>query len=348
MADHRRRPRLRWWRLGAGLLCLAVAGLAVAYPLAWEHHQQVAGRQAVAADRARASAADRAAGGACAPRPGPGVLVVPALRVTAPVAQGLSDGVLAVALGHDPSTAWPAPDASTLIAGHDVGYLSADASLRPGDAVDYEEPCATLHYTVVRHEITSPGQQVPLPPAGGLVLDTCWPADALWYTPQRYLVVARYVSSTSRPRRLPAPAAAPAVPAVALPHGLAASSLTLAANPWPMGDLTVQGAPAAAWTASQSSLVAEADALELLFGLRHALAAGAAATASALAPGVAVPSWLAGTPAASLAVVETVRGTSLASVSLRSAVTSPTGKVPFQMTAVPAGGWRVTAVGTTG
>lgn len=328
---------------------MVLAALAVAYPLAWDHHQQDAGRRAVAADRARDRAASRdAPDGSCTARSGPGVLVVPALRLTAPVEQGLSDSVLAVALGHDPSTAWPAPGASTLIAGHDVGYLSADARLRPGDAVDYEEPCATLHYRVVRHEVTSPGQQVPLPSDGGLVLDTCWPADALWYTSQRYLVVARYVSSTSRPRRLPAPSAAPAVSAVALPRGLQASTLTLAANPWPMGDLTVEGAPSAAWTASQSSLAAEADALELLFGLRHALTAGATATASALAPGVDVPTWLDGSSAGSMAVVETVQGGTLTSVSLRSAVGTATGTVPFRLTAVPTGGWRVTAVTATG
>ncbi|MGH9092413.1 MAG: sortase domain-containing protein, partial [Acidimicrobiales bacterium] len=278
----------------------------------------------------------------------PGVLVVPALQLTAPVQQGLSDSVLAVALGHDPSTAWPGPRASALIAGHDVGYLSHDASLQAGDALDYEEPCATLHYEVVRHEITAPGQRVPLPDAGGLVLDTCWPADALWYTPQRYLVVARYVSSTTRPRHLPAPAAGPSLPAVALPQGLQAPALTLAANPWPMGELTVDGAPTAAWTSSQSSLTAEADALELLFGLRHALTAGGTATVAALAAGVAVPTWLGGSPAGSMAVVETVQGGSLTSVTLRSAVHTASGEVRFQLTAVPDGGWRVTSVTATG
>lgn len=333
------------WRLLAGLGCLALAGVAVAYPLAWQHRQQVTGGRAVAADQAHAHAAEQAAGGSCEPRTGPGVLVIPALHLTAPVRQGLSDAVLSVALGHDPSTGWPAPGASTLIAGHDVGYLSGDASLRAGDVVDYEEPCGTLHYRVVRHVVTKPGRHVPLPRGGGLVLDTCWPTDALWYTPNRYLVVTRYVSTTTRPRRLPAPAPAPAVPAVPLPAGLSPTGLTLAANPWPMGRLTLAGTPAAAWTASQSSLTAESDALEVLFGVRQALAAGNQAWLGALAPGVAVPTWLAGSPSAELDVTETVQGGALVSVTLRSSVHASGGSQPFTLSLAPAAGWRVTAVG---
>jgi sortase A len=331
----------------AGVACLAVAAAAVAYPLLWQHHQDVAGQRAIAADRSRARAVAHAAtSGACRARPGPGVLVIPALQVTAPVEQGLSDGVLAVALGHDPSTAWPAPGASTLVAGHDVGYLHADDRLRPGDAVDYEEPCATLHYTVTGHQVTQPGQRVPLPAGGGLVLDTCWPTDALWYTPQRYLVVARYVSTTTRAGRHPAARATPAVPAVVLPAGLAATQLTLAANSWPMGTLTVKGAPSAAWTASQSSLTAEADALELLFGLRHGLAAGDATWLAALAPGVAVPAWLDGAPAASLDVTLTVRGGTVTGAALASSVQAAGGDQPFRVSIAVGGdgGWRVTAV----
>lgn len=357
-SDQPRLPRWklpRWklprWRLTAGLACLALGAGGIAYPLLWQHHQDVVGQQAVRADRAsaRAAASDAArAGTACTPRAGPGVLEIPALHLAAPVAQGLSETVLATALGHDPSTAWPGPGASTLIAGHDVGYLSGDASLQPGDTLSYVEPCATLHYTVVGHEITSPGQQASLPAIGGLVLDSCWPTDALWFTPHRYLVIARYVSTTPAAAQPPAIAAPPAVPPVALPAGLSAAQVTLSANPWPMGSLAVTGTPAPSWTASQASLVAEGDALELLFGTRHAVEAGDAAALGALAPGVAVPSWITGTPAAQLDVTETVAGRTLQDVTLRSAVTSPGAPTTFAFTAtVVAGGWQVTHVAAT-
>lgn len=347
-----RRPkrRLSRRRLAGGLACLVLGAGGIAYPLVWQHHQDVAGRRAVRADRSAARAVERAAvGRACAPQAGPGVLEVPVLHLVAPVAQGTSEAVLATALGHDPSTAWPGPGASTLIAGHDVGYLSGDTSLRRGDTLTYDEPCATVHYVVVGHEVTSPGHQVILPAGGGLVLDSCWPTDALWFTPQRYLVVARYVSTTRSGSRLPTVAPPPVVPAVTLPDGLSASRLTLSANPWPMGSLTVTGSPAPSWTASQASLAAEADALELLFGVRRAVGAADTAALGVLAPGVTVPAWVTGTPAAQLDVVETVAGRALEAVTLRSSVESAGGPTAFSLSAtVRAGRWRVTGVAATG
>lgn len=330
-----RRGRHRRWPALLGLACLALAGAGIAYPLVWQHHQDTVGRSLVQADQARARRIEQQTGsgpGSCPARSGPGVLDIPSLHVAAPVEQGLSDPVLAVALGHDPSTPWPGPGSSSLIAGHDVGYLSADTALVPGDTISYAEPCATLHYTVTGHEITSPGQQITLPSGGGIVLDSCWPTDALWFTSQRYLVIVRY-DSTSPGVSEPAAATPPPLPHVQLPAGLAATSLTLTTNSWPMGTLHVSGSPQPAWTASQAALDVESDALELLFGLRHALATGQSAWLGTLAPGVSVPSWLGGTPDGQLDVNETVSGTDVTSVTLRSTVQSTSGPTTFVLVA---------------
>lgn len=346
----RHRARRRRWQVGAGLLCLALAAIGVGYPLVWQHHQATVGGGLVRADQARAHRIERSkrgGTGVCAAQPGPGVLDIPSLHVAAPVEQGLSDTVLAVALGHDPSTPWPGSGSSSLIAGHDVGYLSADTSLLPGDTLSYSEPCATLHYTVTGHEITSPGQQVTLPPGGGIVLDSCWPTDALWYTSQRYLVIARYDSTTVGTSNL-VPATPPPVPQVHLPPGLAATALTLTTNSWPMGTLHVSGSPTPSWTASQAALDIEGDALELLFGLRHALGTGQAGWLATLAPGVSVPSWIDGTPDGQLDVTETVNGTNVTSVTLRSTVSSASGPLRFVLsTGVQGNAMVVTAVRQT-
>jgi len=323
------------WRVAAGLTCLALAGAAVAYPILWQHHQDVVGGTIVGADRTRARQIARTAGAeqvSCRPREGPGVLDIPMLHVAAPVEQGLSDGVLAVALGHDPTTPWPGPSDASLIAGHDVGYLSADTRLRAGDTFSYEEPCATLHYKVVGHEVTAPGQKVTLPAGGGIVLDSCWPTDALWFTSQRYLVIARYVSTSSGVHH-PGIAASPPVPVVHLPAGLAPTQLTLTTNSWPMGTLRVTGTPAASWRASQAALDAESDALELLFGLRHALDTAQPGWIETLAPGVAVPSWLAAPPAARLDVTEDVNGRVVKEITLSSSVEVGSGTTTFALTA---------------
>jgi sortase A len=316
----------------------------------WQHHQDTVGRSLVQADQGRARRIEQQAGsgsGSCPAQPGPGVLDIPTLHVAAPVEQGLSDPVLAVALGHDPTTPWPGPGSSSLIAGHDVGYLSADTALVAGDTISYAEPCATLHYTVTGHEITAPGQQVTLPPGGGIVLDSCWPTDALWFTSQRYLVIARYVS-TGPGVSAPAAATPPPLPHVHLPAGLAATSLTLTTNSWPMGTLHVSGSPGPAWTASQAALDVEGDALELLFGLRHALATGQDGWLGTLAPGVSVPSWLGGTPDSQLDVNEVVNGTTATSVTLRSSVQSASGSTTFVLVATVHGGnMVVTSVSAT-
>ncbi|MHB8220940.1 MAG: sortase domain-containing protein [Acidimicrobiales bacterium] len=316
-------------------MCLAVAAAGVAYPLVWQHHQVTVGSGLVRADQARARRIERsgtAGSRSCPAQPGPGVLDIPSLHVAAPVEQGLTDPVLAVALGHDPSTPWPGPGSSSLIAGHDVGYLSADTALVPGDTFSYAEPCATLHYTVTGHKITSPGQQVTLPRGGGIVLDSCWPTDALWFTSQRYLVIARY-DSMSAGSTSPAAAPPPSLPGVHLPSGLAATSLTLTTNSWPMGTLHVSGTPAPSWTASQAALDVAGNALELLFGLRHALSTGQAGWLGTLAPGVSVPSWLGGAPDGQLDVTETVTGTGVTAVTLRSTVQSTSVPTHFVLVA---------------
>lgn len=331
-------------RLAVGGILIALAVTGVVYPQVWQHHQSVAGHHLVVGDRSRANAIGTGSP-ACVARAGPGILVIPALGVTAPVAQGLSDAVLAVALGHDPSTPWPGPGSASVVAGHDVGFLSQDTRLRSGNALSYEEPCATLHYVVERHLISAPGEHVAVPRQGGLVLDSCWPTDALWYTPQRYLVIARYISTTRDAHdvaRVPTP---PPIPAVVLPVGLTSADVSLVANPWPMGTLHIIGTPSASWIQSQAALGVETDALDLLFGLRHELAGSGSGGLSILAPGLSVPAWLAGSPASALDVTEQIAGSHVGYVELSSSVRSAAATVSFSMKASVRGSiMTVTAV----
>ncbi len=327
------RRRLRLGIAGA-LVALAAGG--VIYPLTWQHHQNSVGRQIINRDITQARSAD-AKSGACTARPGPGVLVIPALGLTAPVEQGLSDSVLGVAIGHDPSTSWPSPGQSSLLAGHDVGYLSQDTKLSPGDAISYIEPCATVNFVVVGHVISKPYQQITVPPQGGLVLDSCWPTNALWYTPERYLVIARYVSTTHGPPVVPATPASPVVPVVSLPSGLTPNEVSLATNTWPMGSLTISGSPSTQWVQSQAALQAEVSVLEAFFGLRRSIADNVPAWSNSLAPGISVPKWLAGVPSSSLNVSEDVSGLAVDHIVLSSSVVSLGRTFDFTVTATAEG-----------
>ncbi|MCL5077463.1 MAG: hypothetical protein M1288_05055 [Actinobacteria bacterium] len=305
--------------MGALLLALAVAG--IIYPMQWQHHQTTVGNQITKKDLAKGTAVSSKSG-TCTPRSGPGVLSIPAIGLVAPVESGTSNSVLSVALGHDSSTSWPSSGKSSLIAGHDVGFLSQDTKLVAGNAIDYIEPCAIVHFVVESHIISKPFQSVPMPPKGGLILDSCWPTDALWYTPQRYLVIARYVSTSISSAKTPGIPKPPSVPIVKLPRDILASQLSLATNPWPMGHLRLSGTPSISWTQSQAALQAETSALELLFALRHSIASANPALSSAVAPGVPIPGWLNGTPGSQLNVSEEVNGSTLIGVTLSSSIDS--------------------------
>lgn len=323
-------------RLAVGAAFIALAAAGVIYPIAWQHNQKVVGNQIVVHDIALGrSAASKS--GTCTARPGPGVLKIPALGLTAPVESGTSDSVLAVALGHDPSTSWPGPGKSSLLAGHNVGFLSQDMKLKVGDKISYIEPCATLHFVVQGHIVSKPFEHIAMPQMGGLVLDSCWPINALWYTPQRYLVIARYVSTTVGSSTLPSVPAPPYVPAVKLPSGLHSADLTLTTNSWPMGSLQITGTPSSRWAQSQADLQTETSALELLFGLRHAISSAMPAWSNVLAPGVSVPKWLAGTPNSQLNVSEQINGSSIIQVTLSSSVRDVGDTTDFSMTSTARG-----------
>ena len=313
-----RRVRLRY-AIGALLIALAVAG--IIYPMQWQHHQTSVGNQITKRDIAKATATSSRPG-SCTPHQGPGVLSIPAIGLVAPVESGTSDSILSVALGHDASTPWPGAGKSSLIAGHDVGFLSQDTKLVAGNAVNYIEPCAIVHFVVESHIISKPFQSIPMPPEGGLILDSCWPTDALWYTPQRYLVIAKYVSTSIGSAQTPNIPKPPSVPVVKLPNSILASQLSLATNPWPMGYLKISGTPSISWTQSQAALQVETSTLELLFALRHSIASANPASSYSLAPGVPVPGWLNGTPSSQLNVSEEVNGSTLTGVTLSSSVVS--------------------------
>jgi hypothetical protein len=75
---------------------------------------------------ANLDAASKTAGAAVSscpqqPTTGPqGLLKFQELGVVAPVEQGSSDAVLAVAVGHDPSSVWPGTNGTTVFLSHDV------------------------------------------------------------------------------------------------------------------------------------------------------------------------------------------------------------------------------------
>lgn len=303
--------------VGSALLWGSAAG--GGYAVAWTLRSHAAGAGLTAAGRhglATAKAFDastscrtgRSGNGQLA-----GLLEIPALSLTAPVEQGESSAVLSSAVGHDPSSVWPGEDGTAVLAAHDVSYFSRIGSLRQGSRVLFVTPCRTVTFSVTGHRIVPSGSPVANSAAPSLVLDTCWPNNALWWTPDRELVTAREVGSapttpSSAGSRGVAPrtragagrghlaaGTPPAVPlAVPVPPALAAQGLTLDTNPTLLGTMQVVGQPAASFVQSPVPLGVEAAALTAWYGTLHSVAGDRPDWFAALAPGTTFPSELAG------------------------------------------------------
>ena len=320
---HRRAPRFHGRALrvrpsahvvvaGAGILAIG-AGIAIAAQIgAFYHHSSTAGRDLVGQERraiAKTAVSSLACqgppgaagigvqrspgGGSCGPGPH-GLLEVPALGMVAPVLQGTGDSVLSDAVGHDPASVWPGQAGTSVLSAHDVTWFSRIDRLKPGNEVRYVTPCRTYTYKVTSQAIVAAGSLVRGNKTARLVLETCWPLDALFITSTRYLVYADLTSAApahamaARPGNWPPPA----VPA---PARLAAQGLDLAHNQAPLGTLRLTGSPSRAWRQSSAPLQFEAAALAGYFGLVRSAAQARRAWWADLAPSVhataAGPLW---------------------------------------------------------
>ena len=271
-----------------------------------------------------------------APVRGPaGILRAPTIGLLAPVEQGVSDPVLAVAVGHVPTSVWPGQRGTAVLSAHDVSYFVDAAHLAKGALIQYDTPCATYTFSVVGHQVVKAGTPVYNTAVPSLTLVTCWPTDALWFTPDRLLVTATEVQanpSKTAARAAVLTAGTEAPPSVAVPPALAAQGLTLATNSIPMGTMTISTSAAPGWISSPGPLDVEASALEAFIGGIKALNQDHPAWFNSFAPGVPLPPALVGAPPprylSPLEVHISASGNTAQSVVLSSTVDIPGGSAP--------------------
>jgi sortase A len=269
-----RRRRVLVTVLGVGLIwgALGLAG----YATGWQTHRRQATHTLLASERQARAATHGQSCVVASPTTGQlaGTLRIPALHLTAPVEEGTADTQLAVAVGHDATSVWPGQSGTAVFLAHDVSYFVHLGQLQAGDQVVYQTACNTVTYTVTGQQIVTQGAAVADSPSPTMVLDTCYPPNALFFTTQRLLVTAAESIGPA-----PAPAGSPALSpqdqvsyAVPAPADLVAQGLTLAQNEAPMGTMTLAGQTSSAWEQSPGPLALEAAALEAYFGGLHAAA----------------------------------------------------------------------------
>ncbi len=325
MTPRHRSTRLSRPRLVIGLALIIVAGIGIGYPLWWNHRSSVGSAALLRKDASKLqrTISTHAPGASCTAQPGPGVLQIPNLSLTAPVQQGLTNPVLNISIGHDPSTPWPGPNSAALFAAHDVSFFSHLNLLAPGDIITYTVPCATYTFRVEGSQITSPGAAITVPKTGALVLDTCYPPNALWFTPDRYIVTAQYVStqpqSASITKTLTATLPVEASLSFPTPPGLSTAQLSLSNNTQDMGQLSFSPTTSSAFQQSDAPLQVEGTALEGWFAVLHSLEANLPTTWHSFAPAVAFPTSLSGQNLQStspLEITENIHGSTPLAISL--------------------------------
>jgi LPXTG-site transpeptidase (sortase) family protein len=288
--------------LGVMLLFTAIFG--AAYALSHQLQQDHAGDVLLASQKANvAKVKEQNHGAACTVsdvKEGQlgGILSIPAIHLQAPVEEGTEDQELNVAVGHAPASVWPGLAGTSVFLAHDVSYFVHLDALKPGDVITYATACNTWTYRVSDQQVVAAGTAVPNTADATMVLDTCWPPNALFFTSQRLLVHATAVGTAAKGGSLdPGQEFVDTVTSTAFttsaPPQLQAQGLSLDQNYAPIGTMSIVDAPVD-FAQSPGPLSLEAAALETYFGGLHAAEQQNAGFWGALAPGVAMPPPLSG------------------------------------------------------
>ena len=101
-------------------------------------------------------------------------------------------------MGHDPQSVWPGVDGAAVFLAHDVSYFVHLNELKPGDVITYATACNTVTFQVSGQQVVPAGSPVANSTGPSLVLDTCWPPNALFFTPDRLLIRATEVGAATK------------------------------------------------------------------------------------------------------------------------------------------------------
>ena len=287
-----------------GVAFLFIAIFAGTYAVAHQLHQDHAGNVLLASQKANAAKVQSQSGGKpCTVsnvKEGQlsGILSIPAINLQAPVEEGTDDPELNVAVGHAPASVWPGLPGTSVFLAHDVSYFVHLNALKAGDVITYSTACNTWRYQVSDQQVVAAGSAVANTTNATMVLDTCWPPNALFFTPDRLLIHATEIGTAAKGGTVdPGKEFIDTVQSTnyttSAPQALQAQGLTLQDNYAPMGTMNLVNA-SVAFAQSPGPLALEAAALDTYFGGLHAAAQGNSEFWGAMAPGVAMPPQLDG------------------------------------------------------
>ncbi len=210
-----------------------------------------------------------------------GLLRVPDIGLVAPVEQGTGTSVLDVAVGHLATSVMPGQPGTSVVAAHNVSWFSGLGGLHRGDIIEVDTPTSQQVYRVAWHKVVKVGAPVANTRSPSIVLEACWPLNALYLTPHRYLVGATLVSTvhTAIPPKIPGQQH---FTPVGIPQPIARQNLSLTGNDLPMGSFAITGSPSSAWAGSSAPYSLASAEVNWMIALLHAAKARSASELEAV------------------------------------------------------------------
>ncbi len=199
-------------------------------------------------------------------------LRIPKLDVAATVLQGTSDALLASAPGHEPQSVMPGATGTSVIVAHNLTFFRHIDLLRPGDTILAGTARGVFTLKVTRCLLVPAGSSLTNTLWPSLDLVACYPLNALYYTPDRFVVEATLVTASPAPAgSLGGLRATTPQFAATLPADLAALPLWLSDTGYAVGNATFHGGPSLQLTASGASWSLVAQSIRMFAATVRAL-----------------------------------------------------------------------------
>lgn len=123
-----------------------------------------------------------------------GKLLIPSIALETPIVEGTEQDLLIKGAGHLSTSVMPGINGTSVIAAHNVTFFHNLGQVKLNDRIQVKQKSGTYTFVVYATKIVSTGDPIYNTETPSLVLETCYPFDAMNLTPYRYLV---YCSLTS-------------------------------------------------------------------------------------------------------------------------------------------------------
>ena len=155
-----------------------------------------------------------------------------------------------------------------MIAAHNATWFRHIDQLKKGSAIEVKTDYGEFLFHVTGSKIVHTGEPVYNTPQQSIVLEACYPLNALYLTPYRYLVFAK-MDETGKWKNTQQQSAATIYKA-AIPQHLRSEGLTLSTNTLPMGTMKYTDQPSKVYTESPSPLSASNALVQSYLAWLHA------------------------------------------------------------------------------